>query len=141
MTFHLRTEGLAVAALTALPDPITKSLRTRCRTLRAMAHSSGLAATYAFISSKAEKVGSREAQDYAQIRESIDRRLLELNLLPQDANTPRQTMTGITEMDSGTYLRASDDIERLLAWMARLAEAYVSSGLPSLADDEVTDAG
>lgn len=138
MTYHLRGEGLAVAALEALQDPVSKSLRTRYRALRVMAHNSGLAATYAFISSRGAKTGSKQAADYEAVRKVIGKRLYELRFMASPDATPRDTMATISGMTPGDYLRASDDLERLLAWLSRLADAYVAD-TPSAPSDDPSD--
>ena len=53
MTVHRVDQGMAVAAARSLPDNVDKELRTRYRQLRVMLHTAGLAATYAYIASKA----------------------------------------------------------------------------------------
>jgi CRISPR-associated protein Cmr5 len=58
-------QGMAAAAAQALPEEVDRELRTRYRQLRVMLHAAGLAATYAFIASKA-KVAEEDAAGNAQ---------------------------------------------------------------------------
>jgi CubicO group peptidase (beta-lactamase class C family) len=133
-------QDLAKAAADMLPRPVTAAQRTRYRTLRVMCHSSGLAATYAYVASKSR--GEKDpAPAYRMACDGIGDRLAWLGLLiGLDAHDPRQVLQRLGEMDTVEYLAASDQVTALLGWLARLADAGADA--PSTVSSvETVDAG
>jgi len=132
-------QRLAVAAADALPEQVTGDLRTRYRQLRVMLHSAGLAASYAYIASKA---GDPEAPGlpgaYGKVGYALKVRLLELRLLSGEADdlgTP-EIMRQLGRMDPVTYARASAEAAALVSWLSRLATAVAAeNGMPEDEDD------
>ncbi len=84
-------QNLARTAADLLPDTITKELRTRYRALPVMLHSSGLAATYAFIAAKANG-DDRLADAYDRVARGIRERLREQSLLTQAQTVDHRTV-------------------------------------------------
>lgn len=118
-------QDMATRAAAMLPDDVTSQVRTRYRTLRTMAHTSGLAATYAFVASKSS--GSDPlAQAYAGVQRAIADQLSHLGVVPDvESQDPRAVLRRLGEIDTVTYLEASAHVAALLGWGARLADAVV----------------
>jgi CRISPR/Cas system CMR-associated protein Cmr5 small subunit len=124
-------QGLAVAAVNALPAEVTGDLRTRYRQLRIMLHSAGLAASYAFIASKAgdpEEGGIAGA--YGAVAEAIQKRLAGLGLLTGSGDRlgARDVLRQLGEMSPVDYARASTEAAALVSWLSRLASAVAAEG-------------
>jgi CRISPR/Cas system CMR-associated protein Cmr5 small subunit len=127
-------QGMAVAAANALPQQVTGDLRTRYRQLRVLLHSAGLAASYAFIASKA---GDPDAPGlpgaYGKVTYALKKQLVDLRLLTgqaDDLGTP-EVMRQLGGMDPVTYARASAEAAALVSWLSRLASAVAAeNGLP-----------
>lgn len=123
MTVRRFDQGAARAAAAALPATIDSDYRTRCRTLRVMAHTGGLAATFAFVADKARGEDASRAAAYRKIEVAIRQRLVERCLLDASATTPAEVLTAMGELPPGRYARASAEVSALLSWLARLATA------------------
>ena len=130
MTVNRVDQGMAAAAARVLPDSVDKELRTRYRQLRVMLHTAGLAATYAFIASKAAGADSDAAPDklaraYRDAAAGIRDRLADLEILPGDVRrmSVREFMTELGEMDPVRYARASAEVTAFVGWLSRLADA------------------
>lgn len=122
-------QEMAVAAADALPEQVTGDLRTRYRQLRIMLHSAGLAASYAYIASKA---GDPDAPGlpgaYGKVALTLRERLVKLRLLAgqaDDLGTP-EVMRQLGGMDPVTYARASAEAAALVSWLSRLASAVAA---------------
>jgi CRISPR type III-B/RAMP module-associated protein Cmr5 len=124
MTVIRIDQGMAAAAVAALPEEVDKELRTRCKQLRVMLHSAGLAATYAFIASKEGSSGSLPVA-YRNVALKLRERLVALGLLTGDASTMtvRDVMTQLGSMDAVRYARASAEAAAFAGWLSRLADA------------------
>jgi CRISPR/Cas system CMR-associated protein Cmr5 small subunit len=96
MIVHRIDQGMAADAARVLRGEdgevtVTPELRRRYRQLRVMLHTAGLAATYAFIASKAgdaSAVGGAEkelARAYRKVADAIRERLSSQGLLSVDA--------------------------------------------------------
>ncbi|MBN1173566.1 MAG: hypothetical protein JXA67_15455 [Micromonosporaceae bacterium] len=126
-------QAMAEAAARMLPPTVTSRLRTRYRTLRVMCHSSGLAATYAYVASKAG--GDDDlAEAYRMVRDGIGDGLVRIQVLQGQQHDPRVVLKELGSMETVTYLSASTQITALLGWLARLADAVVK-------EDEAATAG
>lgn len=111
---------------------VTADLRTRYRTLRVMAHTSGLAATYAYVASKSTGRDRDRAEAYRHVRDGIGTRMAGLGLVPRpDSTDPRAVLTALGDMDTVDYLKASSQVTDLLGWLARLADAIVADRGPA----------
>ncbi len=117
-------QAMAKAASRILPSTVTSRLRTRYRTLRVMCHSSGLAATYAYVASKASGDDGL-AEAYRMVRDGIGDQLVEIRVLRGQEHDPRTVLHELGGLDAVTYLSASTQITALLGWLARLADAVV----------------
>jgi CRISPR/Cas system CMR-associated protein Cmr5 small subunit len=124
MTVTRIDQGMAAAAVSALPDQVDRELRTRYRQLRVMLHSAGLAATYAFIASKAGDSGPLE-RAYRDAALGIRQRLVIAGLLAGDARRMgiRDVMSQLAAMDTVRYARASAEATAFAGWLGRLADA------------------
>jgi CRISPR/Cas system CMR-associated protein Cmr5 small subunit len=126
MTARRIDQGKAVAASRALPSEVNGELRTRYRQLRVMLHTAGLAATYAYIASKAKETGDREdklARAYQQTRSGIHLCLKDAGLLADSAAAARDVLGRLGEMGSVEYARASAEVAAFISWLSRLADA------------------
>jgi CRISPR/Cas system CMR-associated protein Cmr5 small subunit len=101
-----------------------KALRTRYRQLRVMLHTAGLAATYAFVASKAGGGGALE-RAYEEAAAGIRRRLISEHLLDGGAASAdaRKVLRQLGEMGGMRYARASAEAASLMGWLSRLADA------------------
>jgi CRISPR-associated protein Cmr5 len=132
MPAHRIDQEMAVAAVDALRDvTVTSDLRTRYRQLRIMLHSAGLAASYAFIASKARdpEVGGTAAA-YTAVAQGLITRLCTLGLLtgsPADLSVPN-VMGQLGRMDPARYTRASAEAAAFVSWVSRLADAIAAAG-------------
>jgi CRISPR-associated protein Cmr5 len=124
-------QGMAVAAVNALPAKVDGELRTRYRQLRVMLHSAGLAASYAYIASKAgDPDDDGIAGAYGKVAEGLKKRLSALHLLrgdPDALSTPA-IMRQLGELDPVDYARASAEAAALATWLSRLANAVSAEG-------------
>jgi CRISPR-associated protein Cmr5 len=120
-------QGMAAAAVNALPPVVDKELRTRYKQLRVMLHSAGLAATYAFIAAKA---GNREPLEVAYRDAALElrRHLVRQGLLAGDATTMTATdvLGQLGALDAAPYARASAEAAQFASWLSRLADAAYS---------------
>jgi CRISPR/Cas system CMR-associated protein Cmr5 small subunit len=137
MTVHRIDQGMAAAAAKVLGADgskeveVTRELRTRYRQLRVMLHTAGLAATYAFIASKAGDAdaaggGEKElARAYRKVGEAIRERLSGLRLFPGDREPADvlAVMDAFGDMDPVAYARASAETAAFVGWLSRLADA------------------
>ncbi len=132
MTVQRIDQGMAVAAARVLPDKVDKELRTRYRQLRAMLHRAGLAATYAFIASKAgggDDGGPGETDKlsgaYRNAALAIRQQLSDRGLLAGDARnmSVQDVLKELGEMDPVRYARASAEASAFVGWLSRLADA------------------
>jgi CRISPR/Cas system CMR-associated protein Cmr5 small subunit len=104
---------------------VNASLRTRYRTLRVMSHTSGLAATYAYVAARARKNDS-SADAYAKVQKGLADRLVARRWIEKKyRDDPRALLQELGEMDTVDYLAASADATALLGWLARLGDALV----------------
>ena len=108
-----------------------KALRTRYRQLRIMLHTAGLAATYAFVASKAGGSGTLE-RAYAEAARGIRVRLADMNVLTGSAARmdAREVLRQLGEMDGMRYARASTEATSLVSWLSRLADACYQEDAP-----------
>lgn len=133
MTVQRVDQGMATMAAEALPSEVGPELRTRYRQLRMMLHAAGLAATYAFIVSRAKDTdplaGARQqdklAVAYQTAGEAIRKRLLARRMFPGGAEPAnvREVLTALGRMDQVEYARASAEAAALMGWLSRLADA------------------
>jgi CRISPR/Cas system CMR-associated protein Cmr5 small subunit len=134
MTVYRIDQGMAAAAAKVLgadgskDAEVTRELRTRYRQLRGMLHTAGLAATYAFIASKAGDAGGGEkelARAYRKVGEAIRERLSSLRLFPGDREPADvlAVMEAFGDMDPVMYARASAETAAFVGWLSRLADA------------------
>jgi len=136
MTVHRIDQGMAAAAAKVLGADgskevkVTRELRTRYRQLRVMLHTAGLAATYAFIASKAgdaDAVGGEKelARAYRKVAEAIRERLYDLRLFPGDREPADvlAVMDAFGDMDPVAYARASAETAAFGGWLSRAAHA------------------
>ncbi len=132
-------QGMAAAAAQALPGDVDRELRTRYRQLRVMLHTAGLAATYAFIASKAKDTDvaapgqgrpDRLAAAYQTAGEAVRTRLAARKMFPGGAEprNAREVLTALGAMSQVEYARASAEAAALVGWLSRLADAVYVPG-------------
>lgn len=130
-------QGMAAAAARHLPAQVSPELRTRYRQLRAMLHSAGLAATYAFVAAKTRSEGGPLGRAYQQVALGMRERLEHLGLLGGKAAKDvehRQVLELLGGMPAPDYARASAEAAALATWLSRLADASYQA-------DRATDTG
>jgi len=124
MTVRRIDQGMAVAAAQALPEnfEVDKELRTRYRQLRAMLRGAGLAATYAYIVSKAKtgQDANKLEKAYAAAERAIRKQIFTGGALPGNA---REVLAKLGEMNAVDYARASAEASAFVGWLSRLADA------------------
>jgi CRISPR type III-B/RAMP module-associated protein Cmr5 len=131
MTARRVDQGKAVAASRHLPAKVNDELRTRYRQLRVMLHTAGLAATYAYIASKAKETSGGQdelAKAYQQTRSGIQVCLKEAGLLEDDKATTRDVLARLGRMGTVEYARASVEVAAFMSWLSRLADAEWQAG-------------
>lgn len=132
MTVVRIDQGMAAAAAAALPDKVNKELRTRYRQLRAMLHTAGLAATYAFIASKAKDPDdaaepTEQARLAAAYRDAAKGIVSCLSSDPEKMSA-RDVMRELGRMNPVQYARASAEASAFVGWLSRLADAVYQEG-------------
>jgi CRISPR/Cas system CMR-associated protein Cmr5 small subunit len=117
-------QGMALAAAEVVPRVVDPELRTRFTQIRVMLHSAGLAATYAFIASKAKDDGDLGAA-YGKVEHVLRDRLRALGVLTGDVGgmSAKEVLTALGELGAADYARASADAAAFAAWLSRLANA------------------
>ena len=117
-------QDMAATAARMLPGTVDKELRTRYRQLRSMLHQAGLAATYAFVASKATGAG-KLPDAYRSVAEGIRERLGTLDVLTGDPTsaTHRDVFEALGKTGAPEYARASAEVAALTGWLSRLADA------------------
>lgn len=129
---HLDQDMATAAAelLPEVPPEHAKELCTRFRQLPVQLHTSGLAATYAFLAARSKADNTdRLKRAYADVAQLICRRLTDQGLLPSELRTvpapevPRRVLAELGGMDTDRYARASAETALLFSWLRRLADA------------------
>jgi CRISPR type III-B/RAMP module-associated protein Cmr5 len=131
MTARRVDQGKAVAASRHLPAKVNRELRTRYRQLRVMLHTAGLAATYAYIASKAKETSGGQdelAKAYQETRSGIQVCLNDAGLLEDEKATARDVLAQLGRMGTVEYARASAEVAAFLSWLSRLADAEWQEG-------------
>ena len=137
MTVHRIDQGMAAAAAKVLGADggkevrSTRELRTRYRQLRVMLHTAGLAATYAFIASKAGDADDRPAAEKAgqglpEGGRGDPGAAGRPGLVSRGDREPADVlavMDALGEMDPVAYARASAEAAAFVGWLSRLADA------------------
>ncbi|GAB3105818.1 hypothetical protein GCM10027160_00570 [Streptomyces calidiresistens] len=119
-------QGMARAAAEILGDgPISGPLRTRYRQLPVMLHTTGLAATYAFVLSKTGGRNKALAEAYDRVANGIRKHIATRRLIPgcTEKTPPRDVLQAMGNCGGVTYARATAEITLLAGWLSRLAEA------------------
>jgi CRISPR/Cas system CMR-associated protein Cmr5 small subunit len=117
-------QGMAAAAARVVPPEVGPELRTRYRQLRAMLHTAGLAATYAFIAAKAsEAEGDELGKAYRDVAAAIRDRLNGQGFLPGDATSHRDVLAALGTLGAADYARASAEVVSFVGWLSRLGDA------------------
>lgn len=117
--------GLARAAADALRNRVVDpELRTRLRGLPAMLQTSGLAATCAFLLSKAKGHDPKDAY-WLTAKTLLDEAATEAGL-QADAD-PRRTLDTLSRTTGRQYVMAETRAAMLALWLSRLAQAKAIS--------------
>ncbi|MFW6638518.1 type III-B CRISPR module-associated protein Cmr5 [Nocardiopsis algeriensis] len=135
-------QGMALTAAGILPEAKgdnAKELRSRFRHLPVQLHTSGLAATYAFIAARSSSASTdRLSQAYRAVAQQIRTHLAGKGMIDGELATAREPevhremLAALGEMDTATYTRAAREVTVLFSWLRRLADAvYPKSGSAS----------
>ncbi|SKA23189.1 CRISPR type III-B/RAMP module-associated protein Cmr5 [Marinactinospora thermotolerans DSM 45154] len=129
-------QGMARDAADLLPRVTgdnAKELRSRFRHLPIQLHSSGLAATYAFLAARSSSASTdRLADAYRDVAKQIRTQLAAKGLISDELTTEsepevhRAMLTALGDMDWTAYARASREVGILFSWLRRLADAVYS---------------
>lgn len=118
-----RAAAAALTPASELSEQQRKTIRTRYRTLGAMLHSAGLAATYAYIAAKSAGADRDPlAEAYRKTALGIRERLDHVGLLPAHLG-PQELLAELGKMNAVDYARASAEAAALTRWLSRLADA------------------
>jgi CRISPR/Cas system CMR-associated protein Cmr5 small subunit len=140
MTVQRIDQGMAVIAARVLPDEVTGELRARFRQLRVMLNGAGLAATYAFLASKADS-GPRAdnlGRAYAAAERGIRERIFPAGDVPRNS---REVLARLGTMSAVDYARASAEAAAFAGWLSRLADAVWQESGGRNGDDTANDDG
>ncbi len=134
-------QAAAGIALRVLGEEVTSELRTRMRQLPMRLRGSGLAATYAFVLSKADPQGEQLARAYHRLAEQVASHVANQGLLSGTGRqmAPLRFLQALGEANVHDYARVSVEVEMLAVWLSRLAEALCEdkdSGEGSVGRDE-----
>ncbi|GEM_PF-5406356 len=122
-------QGMAAAAARVVPAEVKPELRTRYRQLRAMLHTAGLAATYAFIASKASQAEDDQlGQAYRDVAAAIRDRLAGQGFVSADTTGHRDVLAALGALGPADYTRASADVAAFVGWLSRLGDALCEEG-------------
>jgi CRISPR type III-B/RAMP module-associated protein Cmr5 len=117
--------GLARAAADALRNRVVDSeLRTRLRGLPAMLQTSGLAATCAFLLSKAKDHDPKDAY-WLTAKTLLDEAASAVGIQPDP--DPRIMLETITRATGQQYVTAETRAAMLALWLSRLAQAKATA--------------
>lgn len=118
-------QAAAGIAFRILGETVSPELRTRMRQLPMRLRGSGLAATYAFVLSKADPHGDKLAQAYHRLAEQVASHIADQGMLSGTGRqmTPHRFLQALSEADVHDYARVSAEVETLAVWLSRLAEA------------------
>lgn len=124
---------MARQAAAMLPLEVTNDLLARYRQLPAMLQTSGLGATFAFLTAKATE-STDVGRAYRSVADGLRRHLAETPppLVTVRGSTNLDLVKALAELtDPVAYARASAEAEALAAWLKRLAEASHKSKAPA----------
>ena len=118
-------QAAAGIAYRILGETVSPELRTRMRQLPMRLRGSGLAATYAFVLSKADSQGDELERAYHRLSERVAAHIGDQGLLSGTGRqmSPHQFLRALGEADVHDYARVSAEVEALSVWLSRLAEA------------------
>ncbi|MFV2194986.1 type III-B CRISPR module-associated protein Cmr5 [Nocardiopsis sp. LOL_012] len=131
-------QSMAGVAHRILGDHVTPELRTRMRQLPMRLRGSGLAATYAFVLSKADARGNELEKAYHRLAERVAAHVADRGLLTGAGRRtdPQRFLAALADADVHDYARISVEVEALSVWLSRLAEALCAES-----DDASTEGG
>ncbi|WP_017593832.1 type III-B CRISPR module-associated protein Cmr5 [Nocardiopsis potens] len=119
-------QNLARIAHEVLPEQVGQELRTRMRQLPSRLRGGGLAATYAFLLSKAKKEPADElSRAYRLLADKIAAHVAQRRLLKSAPPEMDSTafLAELAKAKPAEYARASAEVDALAVWLARLADA------------------
>ncbi|MDT0329344.1 type III-B CRISPR module-associated protein Cmr5 [Nocardiopsis lambiniae] len=139
-------QNMAVTAAGLLPDVVgdnARELRSRFRHLPVQLHTSGLAATYAFLAARSHSASSdRLTGAYRDVAKQIRVHLADKGMVPAGLGTAvgpeahRAMLSALGEMDAQSYARASREVSVLFSWLRRLADAVYTQVKTETPDEE-----
>lgn len=123
---------LAVSAARALPDEISKDYLSTLRALPVMLHTSGLAATCAYLLSRAGSNGSGggDKARYLNAVQAVLRDAAEFVGVPSLERPPLRLLDDLVANDA-TYRMAERRARQFAVWLARLAAARHAATEPA----------
>jgi CRISPR type III-B/RAMP module-associated protein Cmr5 len=116
-------QELARKAAELLGDTVKPDLRTRMRSLPVMIQTSGLAATVAFLLSRAK--GDDRDNPYWQTAELILSDAAATAGIPIMSGTPKSSLKTVAAASAAQYVLAETRAIQLAIWLSRLADALV----------------
>jgi CRISPR type III-B/RAMP module-associated protein Cmr5 len=116
-------QELARKAAELLGDTVKPDLRTRMRSLPVMIQTSGLAATVAFLLSRAK--GDDRENPYWRTAELILSDAAATAGIQIAAGTPKSSLKTVADASPAQYVLAETRAIQLAIWLSRLADALV----------------
>ncbi len=122
-----RDQGLAVIAAKVVMkiSPFTKDVRTRLVQLPTLLHRNGLAATLAFVSSKAEGQDTL-SQAYEHVRDLLIERIQQSRVTGAEgfrSLTDTASIEWLKDLPAKDYGRLTAEVADAVLWVKRLSEA------------------
>ena len=114
-------QDLARKAAQSLPTKVDPELRTRMRGLPVMIQTSGLAATAAFLLSRAEAKNDKDA--YWRTADLILTDAAEAAGITVPSKQPEKALAEVVKADPARYELAETRARLLAIWLSRLAQA------------------
>ncbi|MDT0326988.1 type III-B CRISPR module-associated protein Cmr5 [Nocardiopsis lambiniae] len=127
-------QELSGLALKILGRRVSKDLRTRMRQLPSRLRGGGLAATYAFVLSKADPNPAKElGYAYHQLAVKIAEHVCHRRLLGGNGTVlpPKRFLEALSSATPAQYARACAEVDALATWLSRLADALHEPAPPA----------
>lgn len=115
----------AAKLLAGLTD-YTKEVRTRLVGLPTLLHRSGLVATFAIITERAQKSSSPVTSAYVAVQDLLIEQIVRSGVEGADSLkglSPTETIEWLSKLDGQDYARVSAHISDAVLWVKRLSEA------------------
>jgi CRISPR type III-B/RAMP module-associated protein Cmr5 len=127
-------QQLAVKAARAFRDGVNKDLRTRMRALPVMIQTNGLAATAAFLLSRAGR--EDDSDPYWRTARLILNDAATVAAITHDPDQPKKTLVDVSAATGDRYVLAETRARLFAGWLSRLAQALADSAADAETDPD-----